>query len=204
MSVSERHAEFCTRDMATGWKIPRRYSVGIRQKIVFGALAEEKRRGTRARLPRFQPGIYTATPFAHECRQDVYRMTGGLTVGSDARGNGSESFTPHARHAPANACSLLEAHSFDPPRLHRVHTLPALEIGMPPEAQARSPWRMIRSTIPAKNGLTLCPSAGDRPLFDWVNRRRRELVPNPTEGRERHGRTSNGSARDAAKRIFER
>ena len=41
------------------------YAAGLQQKILSGAL-EEKRRGTRTRLLRFQPGVRTTVPFSHQ------------------------------------------------------------------------------------------------------------------------------------------
>jgi hypothetical protein len=47
----------------------------IQQKILSGALDEANKRGSRTRLLRFEPGVYTTKPFVRE--------SGDLTVGND-------------------------------------------------------------------------------------------------------------------------
>ena len=79
----------------------------------------------RARLLRFAPGVFTAAPFVHEYWEEVYLVSGDLTVGSNANGNGGKSFPPNtyacrppgAHHGPFKSnggCTLLEMHYFDP------------------------------------------------------------------------------------------
>lgn len=125
MSVNKQHDEFHTVDLDTGWEVPRGYPDGIQQKILSGALDEEARRGTRTRLLRFAPGALTTAPFVHEYWEEVYLVSGDLTVGNDATGNGGEKFSPHtyacrppgAAHGPFKSddgCLLLEIHYFDP------------------------------------------------------------------------------------------
>ncbi|WP_114912982.1 cupin [Acidibrevibacterium fodinaquatile] len=125
MPVNKQHDEFYALDMNTGWEVPKGYPAGIEQKILSGWLDEEGRRGTRTRLLRFQPGIYTTAPFSHEYWEEVYLMYGDLTVGNDERGEGGESFAPHTYacrpphvpHGPFKSekgCLLLEIHYFDP------------------------------------------------------------------------------------------
>jgi hypothetical protein len=76
-------------------------------------------------LLRFAPGVFTAAPFVHEYWEEVYLVSGDLTVGSDANGNGGKSFPPNtyacrppgAHHGPFKSnggCTLLEMHYFDP------------------------------------------------------------------------------------------
>lgn len=125
MPVNKSHDEFYTLDMSKGWEVPAGYPAGIQQKILSGALDEVNNRGTRTRLLRFQPGVYTTAPFSHDYWEEVYLMEGDLTVGNDANGEGGESFPPHtyavrpphAPHGPFNSekgCILLEIHYFDP------------------------------------------------------------------------------------------
>lgn len=125
MPVNKKHDEFYTLDMNAGWEVPAGYPAGIQQKIVAGGLDEENRRGTRTRLLRFAPGVYTTTPFSHEYWEEVYLVSGDLIVGNDANGEGGKSFPPntyacrppHAQHGPfksVNGCLLLEMHYFDP------------------------------------------------------------------------------------------
>lgn len=125
MAVNKLHDEFHTLDMASGWEVPPGYPSGIQQKILSGSLDEAARRGSRTRLLRFQPGVFTTAPFVHNYWEEVYLLSGDLTVGNDAEGKGGEAFEPNtyacrppgAFHGPFNSnegCVLLEIHYFDP------------------------------------------------------------------------------------------
>jgi len=125
MPVNKQHDEFYAVDLEHGWETPPSYPEGIQQKILAGALDEEAKRGTRTRLLRFAPGVFTTAPFVHEYWEEVYLVSGDLTVGNDADGRGGESFAPHtyacrppgAPHGPFKSeggCLLLEIHYFDP------------------------------------------------------------------------------------------
>jgi len=125
MPVNKIHDEFRAVDLTSGWETPPGYPDGIQQKILAGALDEAGRRGTRTRLLRFDPGVFTTAPFVHEYWEEVYLVSGDLTVGNDAEGNGGESFAaptyacrpPGAFHGPFRSdggCLLLEIHYFDP------------------------------------------------------------------------------------------
>jgi hypothetical protein len=125
MPVNKQHDEFYAVDLDSGWETPSGYPDGIQQKILAGALDEEERRGTRTRLLRFAPGVFTTAPFVHEYWEEVYLLSGDLTVGNDGEGNGGTSFAPHtyacrppgAPHGPfksEDGCMLLEIHYFDP------------------------------------------------------------------------------------------
>ena len=125
MAINKKHDEFHTLDMSTGWETPAGYPKGIDQKIISGALDEVNKRGSRTRLLRFQPGVFTTAPFVHEYWEEVYQVSGDLTVGNDANGNGGQSFPPNtyacrppgAPHGPfktVNGCTLLEIHYYDP------------------------------------------------------------------------------------------
>ncbi len=97
---------------------------GIQQKILSDTLDEANRRGTRTRLLRFAPGVFTTAPFVHEYWED-FLVSGDLLVGNDANGNGGKSFPPNtyacrppgAYHGPFksnNGRVLFEIHYFDP------------------------------------------------------------------------------------------
>ncbi len=124
MKVNKEHAEFHAVDMSGGWHVPAGYPEGIEQKILAGSLDEENRQGNRTRLLRFAPGIFTTEPFVHEYWEEVYLITGDLTVGNDANGDGGESFAPNtyacrppgAYHGPfksEHGCVLLEIHYYE-------------------------------------------------------------------------------------------
>jgi hypothetical protein len=125
MAINKLHDEFKTLDLSVGWEVPTGYPKGIQQKILSGALDEEGRKGSRTRLLRFDPGEFTTVPFVHEYWEEVFLVSGDLTVGNDAQGKGGESFSPFtyacrppgAYHGPFRSeagCLLLEIHYFDP------------------------------------------------------------------------------------------
>jgi hypothetical protein len=125
MPVNKEHDEFYSLDLDAGWETPAGYPEGIQQKILSGALDEEQRSGTRTRLLRFAPGVFTTAPFVHEYWEEVYLVEGDLTVGNDSEGEGGETFyrntyacrPPGAYHGPFKSdggCLLLEIHYFDP------------------------------------------------------------------------------------------
>ncbi len=125
MPVNKAHIEFIGLDMDEGWEVPDGYPEGIQQKILSGSLDEVNKRGSRTRLLRFQPGVYTTSPFVHTYWEEVYLMSGDLIVGNDESGMGGEAFEPNtyacrppgAYHGPfksENGCVLLEIHYFDP------------------------------------------------------------------------------------------
>src|SRR5258708_34182827 len=94
MAINKAHDEFHTLDMEKGWESPPGYPAGIQQKILSGALDETNKRGSRTRLLRFAPGVYTTTPFVHEYWAEVFLFSGGLTVGNDEKEEGGEAFKP--------------------------------------------------------------------------------------------------------------
>src|SRR5260370_8705511 len=90
--------------MSAGWSTPQGYLSGIEQKILAGSLDEQRRNGSRTRLLRFAPGVFTTEPFVHEYWEEVYLIEGDLTVGNDGAGQGGESFlaaTSPSRPPPA-------------------------------------------------------------------------------------------------------
>jgi branched-chain amino acid transport system ATP-binding protein len=95
VGVNKEHKEFHAVDMSAGWETLPGYPAGIQQKILSGALDETNKRGSRSRLLRFEPGIYTTKPFVHEYWEEVYLVSGDLTVGNDERGEGGTSFSPN-------------------------------------------------------------------------------------------------------------
>lgn len=125
MAINKLHDEFKTLDMSVGWEVPAGYPEGIKQKILSGALDEDARTGSRTRLLKFDPGVFTTTPFVHTYWEEVFLVTGDLTVGNNEKGEGGESFKPFtyacrppgAFHGPFKSeagCILLEVHYFDP------------------------------------------------------------------------------------------
>jgi hypothetical protein len=123
MTPNKPHLEFHRLDMNSGWETPQGYPLGIEQKILAGALDETVKNGSRTRLLRFQPGVFTTAPFVHDYWEEVYLIAGDLTVGNDVDGKGGENFSagtyacrpPGAVHGPFKSnggCLLLESHYY--------------------------------------------------------------------------------------------
>jgi hypothetical protein len=124
MPMNKPHIEFLTLDMHLGWATPEGYPDGIKQKILASDIDEKRRTGSRTRLLRFDPGVFTTAPFVHDHWEEVYLLSGDLTVGNDAEGKGGEEFLsptyacrpPGVHHGPfksENGCMLFEIHYYD-------------------------------------------------------------------------------------------
>ena len=124
MPMNKPHLEFFPVDMAEGWVTPLGYPAGIQQKILASDLDETRKMGSRTRLLRFAPGVYTTSPFVHDRWEEVYLLSGDLIVGNDAQGQGGESFAaptyacrpPGVHHGPfksSSGCMLFEIHYYD-------------------------------------------------------------------------------------------
>jgi len=90
-----------------------------------GSLDPVAKRGSRTRLLRFRPGVFTTKPFVHDYWEEVFLLQGDLTVGNDENGEGGEPFSaftyacrpPGVYHGPFRSnggCLLLETHYYDP------------------------------------------------------------------------------------------
>ena len=123
MPLDKEHKEFHRLSMEDGWVPVPGYPAGIEHKILAGSLDETNGKGSRTRLLRFQPGVYTTKPFFHEYWEEVYLVSGDLIVGNDEQGQGGEKFPPntyacrppHVYHGPFKSeggCVLLEIHYF--------------------------------------------------------------------------------------------
>ena len=121
--IEKEHKEFHAVDLGGGWEVPPGYPAGIQQKILSGHLDEANRKGSRTRLLRFLPGVFTTKPFIHEYWEEVYLLSGDLIVGNMV--DNEEKFAPHTYacrppgvyHGPfksVTGCLLLEIHYFDP------------------------------------------------------------------------------------------
>ena len=124
MPMNKPHLEFHTLNLNEGWETPVGYPEGIKQKILASDIDEVRKMGSRTRLLRFDPGVFTTKPFVHDHWEEVYLMTGDLTVGNDDQGNFGEAFQPNtyacrppgAYHGPFKSragCMLLEIHYYD-------------------------------------------------------------------------------------------
>ena len=114
----KEHLEFFTIDFSSGWETPPGYPEGMEQKILAGYLDEKLQKGSRTRLLRFQPGAFTTIPFEHDYWEEVFQVSGTLTVGGET----FRPFTyacrpPHTPHGPFRSdegCLLYEIHYFEP------------------------------------------------------------------------------------------
>jgi len=128
MAVTKLHREFHAIAMdGDGWQLPEGYKPGggVDEKILSGSLDGDGKRGSRTRLLRFQPGVFTTRPFVHDYWEEVFLLQGDLTVGNDEKGDGGEAFAaptyacrpPGVYHGPFKSeggCMLLEIHYYDP------------------------------------------------------------------------------------------
>src|ERR1700722_801372 len=124
MPINKPHLEFAPGDRAAGWATPDGYPAGIRQKILASDLDEARKIGSRTRLLRFDPGVYTTAPFVHDHWEEVYLISGDLIVGNDPRGEGGKTFKaptyacrpPGIRHGPFKSetgSPLFEIHYYE-------------------------------------------------------------------------------------------
>jgi hypothetical protein len=126
MSKGKPHIEFLALNMDEGWEVPPGYPEGIKQKILATDIDESKKTGSRSRLLRFDPGAFSTVPFVHDHWEEVFVVSGTLTVGNDSEGNGGEPFNaptfacrpPGAHHGPFKSeggCLLFELHYYYAP-----------------------------------------------------------------------------------------
>src|SRR5215468_1812380 len=99
MPMNKPHLEFHRLDLDKGWATPEGYPSGIQQKILASDIDERRKMGSRSRLLRFEPGVYTTAPFVHDHWEEVYLLSGDLTVGNDAKGQGAS----RSRRLPTRA-----------------------------------------------------------------------------------------------------
>ena len=114
----KEHKEFYALDLDSGWERPLGYPEGLSQKILSGHLNDTKKRGTRTRLLKFEPGAYTTEPFVHEYWEEVFQLSGDLSVGGEIFGPMTYACRPpgveHGPFSSETGCLLLEFHFFEP------------------------------------------------------------------------------------------
>lgn len=116
--MAKPHLEFVNVDMGKGWKSPEGYPEGIQQKILASDLDEEKKSGSRTRLLRFAPGVFTTKPFVHDYYEEVFLISGDLIVDKTpctpynyaCRPPG----VPHGPFKSEKGCLLYELHYYAP------------------------------------------------------------------------------------------
>ena len=84
-----------------GWELAPGAGPGIEMKMLSGNLDEEKKVGVRTRLIRFLPGAFNTEVFVHDYWEEVYMISGSITLGNDQPGN-----KKITTQSPAYACRL--------------------------------------------------------------------------------------------------
>jgi hypothetical protein len=125
MTVNKQHKELHAIDMQAGWKKSPGYPVNLQvwEKILAGSLDAANKRGSQTRLLRFAPGVYKTKPSVRDYWEEVYLVSGDLTVGNN---DGGTAFAPHtyACRPPGvypgpfkseGGCVLLQIHYYDTP-----------------------------------------------------------------------------------------
>jgi hypothetical protein len=82
-----------------GWEPVPGGAPGVEQKMLSGALDEDRKVGVRTRLIRFQPRTIARDVFLHDYWEEVYLISGKLVNGCDAQGAGGTEYA-----APSYAC----------------------------------------------------------------------------------------------------
>ena len=82
-----------------GWDLAPGAGPGIEMKMLSGNLDEEKKTGVRTRLIRFLPGAFNTEVFVHDYWEEVYMISGSITLGNDKAGN-----KKITTQSPAYAC----------------------------------------------------------------------------------------------------
>jgi len=126
MSKSKPHLELHKLDLQSGWEAPPGFPSGIKQKVLASDFDEARKSRGRSRLVRFDPGVYTVDYLVHEYWEEVFVVSGDLTMGNDRNGNGGTSFGPgsyacrppgtlHGPFKSNGGCILFELHYFAEP-----------------------------------------------------------------------------------------
>ena len=121
--MKKPHIEFQRLDLGNGWETPHGYPPTIQQKILASDLDETLKTGSRTRLLRFNPGGFSTKPFVHDHWEEVFLLSGDLSVGSDEQGEGGKLFAsptyacrpPGVHHGPFSSrdgCLLFEIHYY--------------------------------------------------------------------------------------------
>jgi mannose-6-phosphate isomerase-like protein (cupin superfamily) len=122
MPARREHKEFHAVDLDGGWHVPEGYPPGIEQKILSGGLDESSGSGRRTRLLRMAPGAFTTKPFVHDYWEEVYVLSGELTVVREQAAsvtfgaNTNACRPPGIWHGPFRSdkgCLLLETHYYE-------------------------------------------------------------------------------------------
>lgn len=123
MTIRKEHLEFHQIDLQTGWSTPPGYPPAIEQKILAGALDEVAKAGESDATSPLRSGRPHDRAFVGDYWEEVYLLSGDLTVGDETNGP-AENFSantyacrpPGVYHGPFRSsagCLLFEIHYYD-------------------------------------------------------------------------------------------
>lgn len=78
---NKEHREFFDALEEDGWTDVRGYS-GVQQKVLSGQFDHEARSGSITRLSRWAPGAAVADPVSHDWCEEVFLISGSLSIGT--------------------------------------------------------------------------------------------------------------------------
>ena len=91
--------DFSQLNLEEGWELAPGAGPGIEMKMLSGELDEINKIGVRTRLIRFKPGSFNTEVFVHDYWEEVYMISGSITLGNDNPGN-----PKITTQSPAYAC----------------------------------------------------------------------------------------------------
>ena len=91
--------DFSQLNLEEGWELAPGAGPGIEMKMLSGILDEVNKTGVRTRLIRFKPGSFNTEVFVHDYWEEVYMISGSITLGNDNPEN-----PIITTHSPAYAC----------------------------------------------------------------------------------------------------
>lgn len=120
---AKTHREFFNALEPTDWTPVAGY-LGVAEKVLSGRLDPENRTGAVTRLSRWDPGAAVTEPVQHEWCEEIYLISGTLSVGLAGKAtNVLQAGTyavrpPHVLHGPffsSDGCLMIEF-MYYPPR----------------------------------------------------------------------------------------
>tara|TARA_B100001996_G_scaffold366483_1_gene337231 strand:- start:55 stop:414 length:360 start_codon:yes stop_codon:yes gene_type:complete len=99
-----------------GWEPVPNSAPGIEMKILSGELDEKNKTGVRTRLIRFKKGAFNNDVFVHDYWEEVYMISGAITLGKEQNKKTTNSpayacrppGTPHGPFLSNDGCIFLE------------------------------------------------------------------------------------------------
>jgi hypothetical protein len=119
------HREFHDVLGDTGWTPVAGYG-GVSEKVLSGALDQQRRTGLLTRLSRWQPGAAVDRPVSHAWCEEVFIIDGALMIGTPSREGEARRLPvgtyacrpPGIEHGPffsVDGCTMIELMYYPPP-----------------------------------------------------------------------------------------